>query len=279
LLEANETKTVGKTIAPKVIRAMVGILALLFLLSSIMNLGYKIPLGFATLSFSPPSYSVATFEAVIGSFLLISAILSNLYVYSGTLLLAAIGIIEGLLSSNVQGLARYIHETMVPFEIVGWAFLIFEARSSYKVKKKDSYSTNERNHKIITVLQFFVSGLVTLGGVAFATGGTYPIGTLLGSIHLAIGLIGLYAGYLFLKRKAWSTKFLIVINGLTIAYSGFAESLAEIYAYLPRGINDALIGTVIAIAVSAVIIYVISSNRKSEASNVSKTSFSIKEKD
>ena len=52
---------------------------------------------------------------------------------------------------------------------------------------------------------------------------------------------------------------------MTIVYSAFAESLAEIYAYLPRGINDALIGTIIAIIVSAVIIYILRDYREANA--------------
>ena len=90
----------------------------------------------------------------------------------------------------------------------------------------------------------------------------YPVGTALGSVHLAVGLTGLYAGYAFYRGKSWSKKFLIAINGVTIAYSTFSESLAEIYAYLPRGINDALIGTIIAIIVSAAIIYLLASESR-----------------
>ncbi len=107
------------------------------------------------------------------------------------------------------------------------------------------------------MLQFFVGGLVTLGGAAFAKSGTYPIGTALGLGHLAVGLTGLFGGYAFARKKSWSNELLIGINIVTIAYSAITESLAEIYAFLPRSINDALIGTIIAIVVSAVIIYLL----------------------
>ncbi len=262
--ELGETSPTRAFIGARVIRPIVGILGLLFLISAAMNLGYKIPLGFVTLSFSLPSSSIAIFEVVIGTFLLISAILANGYVYGGSLLLAVVGIAEGLSSSEVQGLARSIHETMVPFSLVGWAFLIIEAKTSYR-KKKQYQTASARSREVITILQFFVGGLVTLGGASFARVGSYPIGTLLGSIHLAIGLTGLYAAYAFLNRKTWSISFLYVIASVTIAYSALAETLAEIYAYLPRGINDALVGTIIAMIVSAVIIYLLPSLKENKS--------------
>jgi uncharacterized membrane protein YfcA len=114
---------------------------------------------------------------------------------------------------------------------------------------------------------------VTLGGAALTASGTYPVGTLLGSIHLAVGLGGLYGGYAFFKRKTWSARFLIIINVLAIAYSAFAETLAEIYAYLRPGINDAFIGTIIAIIVSSVIIYMVASG-KSKRSKFSQSALS-----
>lgn len=115
---------------------------------------------------------------------------------------------------------------------------------------------NKRN-LTITIMQFFVGGLVTFGGAAFARFGTYPVGTTLGTIHFGVGLLGLFAGFTFLTKKPWSRKFLLWVNCLTIIYSSLAESLAEVYAFLPRGINDAFLGTVVAIAVSTVIIYLI----------------------
>jgi hypothetical protein len=242
-----------------VLRVVTFLLAAIFLLSATMNLGFKIPLGFLTLSFSSPSTSIAEFEILIGTILIVSAIISNLYLYGGAYVLTTVGILEGLLSADVQGLAREIHETMIPFAVAGWILLIVLARTAYK--SKGHQTSSQRSHQIITILQFFVGGLVTLGGAAYASSGTYPIGTALGSVHLVIGITGLFGGYFFLKRKAWSRKFLIEMNSLTIAYSLFAESLAELYAYLPRGINDALIGTIIAIIVSSVIIYMLLANK------------------
>jgi hypothetical protein len=249
------------TKAKTVILPLTVLLVALFLLSAALNLGVKIPLGFTELSFTSPSASIAGFEVAIGLVLLTAVVISNLYFYAGTYLFALIGIAEGLLSSDVQGLARNIHEFMVPVAFGGVILLIFEARIAYKSRKYETPS--EKTRTIVTVLQFFVGGLVTLGGVAFTLGGTYPVGTFLGLVHLAVGLGGLFGGYFFLKRKTWSRKFLVWINCVTIAYSAYAESLAEIFAFLPQGINDALIGTIIAIIVSAAIIYLLLSTRPS----------------
>jgi hypothetical protein len=250
--------------------SLTGVLAFLFFLSALMNFGYKIPLGFASLSFIYPSSSIAEYEIVIALVLISAAVVANLYLYGGAYLFAVVGIAEGLFSADVQGLARYIHETMIPFVVAGWILIVIEARSEYKAR---GYQTSSaRRREIVTVLQFFVGGLVTLGGAAFTSGGTYPIGTALGAVHLGVGLTGLYAGYVFFKRKNWSQKFLVAVNAVTIVWSTLAESLAEIYAYLPRGINDALIGTIIAIIVSGVIILLLPSMGKTAIESVVRSS-------
>jgi hypothetical protein len=241
------------------LRIVTILLAFLFLLSAVLNLAYKITIAGSTLAFTSPSASIAEFEVVIGTLLVVAFALSNLYVYGGAYLLASVGIAEGLLTSSVQGLARGIHEAMIPFLAVGWLLLILAARKSYIAKQREL----QKRRQIITILQFFVGGLVTLGGTAFARSGTYPVGTLLGSIHLAVGIAGLFGGYVYIKRKTWSANFLIWINAITIAYSTFAETLAEIYAYLPPGINDALIGTILAVVASIAILFLISVNRSS----------------
>ena len=58
----------------------------------------------------------------------------NLYVYGGAYLFGVVGIAEGLLSSDVQGLARYIHESMLPFVIAGWILLAVDAQKSAKLE-------------------------------------------------------------------------------------------------------------------------------------------------
>ena len=243
------------TRAHRITRLVTVPLAVIFLISAILNFSFKIPIGFAELSLASPSVSIAEFELVIGLVLLAAAALSRLYVYGGAYLFAMVGIVEGLLSSDVQGLARNMHEAMLPFAIGGCVLLAVDARSAYKAR---GYQTaDQRTREIVTVLQFFVGGLVTLGGAGYARNGTYPLGTFLGLVHLVVGLTGLFGGYSFLRRRSWSREFLVGINSLTIVYSAFSETLAEIYDLLPPGVNDALIGTIIAIVVSATIIYLL----------------------
>ena len=143
---------------------------------------------------------------------------------------------------------------MVPFAIVGVALVALEAWRAHR----SGASKNEKGRReLVTPLQFFVGALVILGGAAYAVAGTYPVGTLLGLVHLAVGFAGLYGGYAFLKRKTWARRFLIAINSVTIAYSAFSEGAAQIYSFLPPGINDSLIGTIIAIIVSGIIIFLL----------------------
>lgn len=239
----------------KAIRAATLLLAALFLLSSSLNFGAKIPLGLATLSFRTPVMSIAEFEVVIGLVLLAAAIVSRLYPYAGAYILATVGIAEGLLSPQVQGFARNLHETMVPVAIAGWALMAVETRGVLRSRagKPDSGARRE----LVTALQFFVGALVTLGGLGYASSATYPVGTALGLVHLVVGLVGLYAGYSFLKRRRGSARLLLWINGVTIVYSAFSEGAAEAFALMTPGIGDALIGTIVAIIVSVVIIYLV----------------------
>jgi hypothetical protein len=236
----------------QMIRLLTLLTAAVFFISAILNLGARIPLGFGELSFSSPLASTATDEAVIGLVLVAAAAASRLYVYGGAYALALVGIVSGLLSPQVQGPARDLHEVMAPLAIGGCLLLALEARSRYR--SRAYRGTGKMNREVITVLQFFVGGLVVVGGIAFASSGTYPLGTALGLIHLSVGLAGLIGGYAFLRRKAWSRRFLIAVNGLTITYSAFSESIAQVESLLPPGINDSLIGTLVAVIISATII-------------------------
>ena len=224
---------------------------IVFLVSAAFNLGVSFTFGSSVVGFSSPSASIASYELAIGAVLLASAALSNLYLYGGAYLFASVGIAEGLLSPAVQGLARSLHEVMVPLAAIGWALVLVETRVVSRTRPK----TTNRTHEIIAAMQFFVGALVTLGGAAYARFGTYPVGTAVGLVHLSVGLAGLFGGYVFLRNLPWSRTFLMAINGITIGYSAFSESLAELYALMSPGINDSLIGTIIAIMVSTAIIY------------------------
>ena len=226
--------------------------ALVFLFSAALNLGVKVPLGSYVLSFSDPQSSIATFEILIGAIFAVSSAISRILLYGGAYFLAFVGITFGLFSPDVQGLARSLHLIMLPLALVGTFLLGLDARSSFN--SRATRGNLLMNRHLITVLQFFVGGLVTLGGAAYARDGTYPVGTILGLIHLLVGITGIYAGYSFLKMKPFSSRFLIVINSITIGYSTFSEALAQIYSFLPPGFNDSLIGTLIALIVSGTII-------------------------
>ena len=236
-------------------RVLSAFTAFLFLLSAALNLGAKISLGSLSLTFSTPQASIADFEIAIAALLISAAVISRLYVYGAADILATAGIAEGLLSAAVQGNARILHLTMVPPILAGIALLAFETRIAYA--RRADRSQKAMNRQIITVLQFFTGGLVTLGGAAYAKFGVYPYGTILGSIHFLIGIISVFAGYAFVERKAWSRNLLIGTNLAVVLYSAFSETMAQVYSLLPPGINDSLIGTIIAIIVSAVILYLI----------------------
>ncbi|MDA4114939.1 MAG: hypothetical protein OK442_00115 [Thaumarchaeota archaeon] len=237
---------------------MTAVLAALFLVSCALNFGAKLSLGAAQLSFVAPSTSIAEFEIVIGLVLLVAAAFSRLYPYAGAYLLGSVGIAEGLLSPSVQGFARSLHESMIPFAVGGWVLLAVETRRVYR--SRTLARGGEERRQLVTALQFFNGALVTLGGLGYANAATYPVGTALGVIHLLMGLVALFAAYAFLKRRDYSRRLLFAINGVTIAYSAASEAAAEIYALMTPGIGDALIGTIIAIVVSIAIIYLLISN-------------------
>lgn len=220
-----------------------------------MNLGAKVPLGFAELSFSSPSTSTAEFEVAIALALVASAWFSLSYGYAGAYLFSSVGLTEGLLSPDVQGAARGIHEAMVPFALTGWLLLAFEAQRSYSSARPRP--GGESSLELVIALQFFVGGLVTLGGAGFARGAVFPVGTALGLVHLGLGLTGLFGGYAVLRKKPWSRSFLLAVNGLTIAYSGLSEGVAQVYALLPPGVTDALVGTVVAIVASSLTVWLL----------------------
>ena len=243
----------------QVLRLDSSLLAFIFLLSAALNLGARIPLGLATLTFESPEASIGGFEIFIAAFLILSVVFSRLYLYGGAYLLAGVGITEGLLSPEVIGLARSLHEVMIPFAVLGLALLLIEATWSYR-SGAWGLAGNRRRETVLG-LQFFLGGLVTFGGVAFALNGTYPFGTALGGVHLIVGVSGLYGGYAFLRNMAVSRRHLLWVDCIILAKSTFSQTDAEINGYLPRGITDSLIGTIIAILVSVIAIIMVSQGK------------------
>ena len=116
-----------------------------------------------------------------------------------------------------------------------------------------------RKKHLIILLQFLVGALVTFGGTAFALLALNPFGTLLGLIHLGIGLTGLLGGILVVRRIDLPRNFLFATNAVTIAYSTISVSIAGMESLLPSSaFHDSIIGTAVAIAMSSVLICFIS---------------------
>ena len=228
------------------------ITAALFLLSAILNLGEKISLGSVQLSFSNPSSSIATFEIVIGIILLLSVAVPRAYVFGGTYILALVGILSGITSKSVVGLAHNLHLLMAPVDLLGILLLAVDVNAKYK--SRSDKGPKLVNRELLLVLQFFNAALVILGGAAYAATGAYPAGTILGTIHLFVGFAGLYTGYAFMKSKSSARSLLIWVNLITILYSAISEILAQVYLLLTPGLGDAVYGTIIAIIISGGII-------------------------
>lgn len=112
----------------------------------------------------------------------------------------------------------------------------------------------------VVALQFLVGALVTFGGFAYAFFAVNPFGVELGWVHFAVGLGGLLGGFLLFKVSIQRLSlFLIAINSVTIAYSLLSEGLAEAYALLEGpDLLASLVGTAIAVLMSASIIYLVS---------------------
>ena len=118
--------------------------------------------------------------------------------------------------------------------------------------------TYNKHGRAITIVQFLNGALVTGGGIAFAKFALTGFGTALGLIHLGIGIIGLVAAMAAVFSFARSRSFLLGINIVTIAYSTASEIAIYFGALLsPDAATDSLIGTIIAIALSFSIIYLL----------------------
>ena len=111
----------------------------------------------------------------------------------------------------------------------------------------------------LVALQFLVGGLVTFGGYAFAFFAINSFGAELGWIHFGVGLVGLLAAFLTLTARISQLRgFLIVINVVTIVYSLFSETLAETESLLGGpDLIGSLVGTLVAVVMSAAIIYLL----------------------
>jgi len=112
--------------------------------------------------------------------------------------------------------------------------------------------------QLVLALQILVGSLVTFGGTAFVVFAVSPLGMAFGSGHLLTGLIGLTVGIVTLRRKVLPRNALLGINIFTIAYSAASDAAAGALSLLPTSaFHDSVIGTIIAIIMSSLIIYLL----------------------
>jgi hypothetical protein len=107
-------------------------------------------------------------------------------------------------------------------------------------------------------MQLLNGGLLTVGGYAFFFFAVNSLGSVLGLIHFLVGLGSLLAGVLLLVRSQTPDGLLLAVNVVAIAYSGLAEVFVEVDSLLPpSAASDSLIGTVAALVMGFVIIYLV----------------------
>jgi hypothetical protein len=107
------------------LRAALGVDAVVFLTAALLNLGLKIPLGFTQLNFPVPIWQAGIGEAVIGLLLLAAAVTGRTAVAWVAFALSVGGIAFGLSSVRVQGPARDIHVLLVPLAVIVFGLLLW----------------------------------------------------------------------------------------------------------------------------------------------------------
>jgi hypothetical protein len=108
-----------------ILRAVLVVDAVVFLTAALLNLGAKIPLGFAELSFPVPIWQAGIGEAVIGIALLAAAVTGRTTIGWVAFWMSVVGIVFGLSSSKVQGPARDIHVLLVPLAAIVFILLMW----------------------------------------------------------------------------------------------------------------------------------------------------------
>src|SRR5438105_7970017 len=108
-----------------ILRAALFVDAVVFLTAALLNLGTKVPLGFAELSFPVPIWQAGIGEAVIGLALLAAAVTGRATISWVAFWMSVAGIVFGLSSSRVQGPARDVHVLLVPLAAIVFVLLMF----------------------------------------------------------------------------------------------------------------------------------------------------------
>ncbi len=126
-----------------VLRAVIILDAVVFLIAAALNLGARIPLDFAELSFPVAIWQAGVGEAAIGLVLLAAAATASprlSWVASG---MSAIGILFGLSSARVQGPAREVHVLLVPLAFVILALLVWRRQQDHQALDESSAHATE----------------------------------------------------------------------------------------------------------------------------------------
>ncbi|HEY7488625.1 MAG TPA: hypothetical protein VH912_29560 [Streptosporangiaceae bacterium] len=102
----------------KLLRIVLLIDAAVFLGAALLNAGVEIPLGFGTLRFADPIWQAGTGEAIIGATLLAAGLTGRVRLSWVAWSMSVLGILFGLSSARVQGLARDIHVVLIPLAVL-----------------------------------------------------------------------------------------------------------------------------------------------------------------
>ena len=119
-----------------ILRAALFVDAVVFLTAALLNLGTKIPLGFAELSFPVPIWQAGIGEAVIGLALLAAAVTGRATIAWVAFWLSVVGIAFGLSSAKVQGPARDVHVLLVPLAAIVFGLLLWLRQQSHRLHKE-----------------------------------------------------------------------------------------------------------------------------------------------
>ena len=114
----------------RMLRAALGIDAVVFLIAALLNFGLAIPLGVAVLRFPVPIWQAGIGETIIGLGLRAAAMTGRSALAWGAFWLSVAGIVVGLSSARVVGPARDIHLILVPLAAIVAALLLWRRQLS-----------------------------------------------------------------------------------------------------------------------------------------------------
>lgn len=103
--------------------------AAVFFGAAMFNFGLTVPLGFTTLRFADPIWQAATGEAVIGAMLLAAGVTENRRLSWTAFVMSVVGIVAGLSSDRVQGVARDLHVVLIALAVIMVVLLVITGRS------------------------------------------------------------------------------------------------------------------------------------------------------